>query len=300
MLIKRVALLVTVTLLGAWTAAAQQTYEVTIDKPERYGNAAKGSSVSTFRLWVPEGKTPEYILLFLSYNGRDDSIGDAEDIPNREFARQHNVALLTCRCERKDGGAGFDQIDQWAGKLILDAVKKLAAAAGRPDLAQAPLLVMGYGSPQVVSGLLGWKNDRVVAATSNTGIKFGAHGNENGPDNAYKTPFLIYENETPTNLGVWNDMFEKFNTARKRGALWCVAPKYTGNQDCTVLSREFFASVIAWRKAGAGDGWLGNWQDKGIAPKGGRPANARDTVWLPDENFARAWQRFVNEKNEKK
>jgi hypothetical protein len=253
--------------------------------------------ISTFRLWLPEGGTPKNVLLLMRDSG--DSIQDFEGFNKvwQNLAREQNLAVVTCSFEEKKEGPSAAAVEEWSGKMFLDALKKLAAEAGKPELAEAPLLMAGsFGrGSQFVCNFTAWKPERVLAVSANEG-RFADKVNQRP---ACQTPFLFtQEDKKPEHKKYVDKYLELMTAARRRNAPWCFAGNVRGGQsEAAFLGANFFTAVLQQNAADKKMTWLGNLRDKTITPADGdKFTGTKDTVWLPDEDFAHTWQLFVSGK----
>jgi hypothetical protein len=268
------------------SAVAQETFDLTIDKPERYGFVPKNSFVATWHLWVPEGDVPKYILFLIpNASGADSLMQDFSHIEWQDFAKKNQLAVLTAGFDWKVDVPRQENVEMWSGKMMLDALKKLAVQAGKPELADLPLLTWGTHDVggAMAQNLAAWKSERVAAFISTSGDKFPKS------QDAEKVPGLFVMEDKPSTQKYMAGATQVFAAGRRHNAPWCLAPNKRGDREYALLSMAFFEAVIAEKK----EPWIGNLKDKTIAKAADAPASTKDTVWLPDEDFAHMWQLFV-------
>jgi hypothetical protein len=90
------------------------------------------------------------------------------------FATRNQLALIGCRFTDKPHDQGFieDYVDvaRGSGQALLDAPVGFAATAKRPELAGAPLLLLGMSAGGEFNyEFTNWKPERVIAFVVNKG-----------------------------------------------------------------------------------------------------------------------------------
>jgi hypothetical protein len=272
-------------------AIAQETFDLTLDKPERYGLVPKGSFIATWHLRVPEEGTPKYVLFLIpNAQGVDSLVQDFSHVEWQDFAKRNHLAVLTVGFDYKTDVPRHERLELWSGKMLPAALKDLAAKAGKPELAELPLLTWGthdVGSA-MAQNLAAWNKVNIAAFVSNAGNNF-----PNAKD-AEKVPGLFVMDDKPMFKKQNDSTLEVLAMGRRRNALWCLAPNKLGAREYAMLSMVFFEAVMADKK----EPWIGNLKDKTIVKAADAPAGTKDTVWLPDEDFAHTWQLFVGGGNE--
>jgi hypothetical protein len=296
-------------------AVAQKTYEDTITDPPN-GIVKGGAVTGNFRLWVPEGDVPRYVLLMFIASSKDADTGiDLDELAPewRSFAQEQHLAVLTCRfafgAKRDNSGYGY------AEKKTLDELRKLSDKAGNLGLTRLPSLLLwthDTGMDMTYSSLA-QAPERVVAAA--TDGKFSDSGDPVYVHWWYKIPCLFTVADAVGTRDL-RQVAEAVKAARGRSVPWCLAPdRYKQpSSERRRLIQAFFAAVIARHKSGMEDYWVGSLKDKTITEVNATPAkgnltiatakanrasaNDKNTVWLPDEDFAHAWQLFVGDGSE--
>lgn len=214
----------------------------------------------------------------------------------RQLAADSQLAVFgTNRTDMEDAAA--------SDQSILDAISSLAAASGRPELATAPLILVGMRpGATTVWGLTNRNAARIAGAM-------------------YLKPILTQRVAPPTwtvPASIWlmelddftpaPDYMGIFSVNRAEHALW------SGGVEPGIETFNFTTTAqtatVAWMRAIIGTrfpataggplrtvaedaGWLGNVSTGEIAPYGAFTGNALEAAWLPSESAAQAWKVFV-------
>lgn len=266
------------------------------DKPEANHEMA-------FRLYVPDSvsKIRAVIALVPGLNG--DGRAMVDDPAWRTLAERMQSALLACSMKGDTGGQYYEA-EKWAGKVFLEALKKLGAESGHPEIADASIALWGHSAGgQFNFNFANWKPERVVAFIANKG---GYYGDTIAPATR-KIPALWILGEKDTELRVKN-ITAKFEDGRKRGALWALVPEPNeghGLGRSKDIGMVFIEEVLAVRidnfgrlqPANPAQGWLGNLETGSIEKNSLSDGGPKDRSWLPGEATARMWLETIGGKS---
>jgi hypothetical protein len=211
--------------------------------------------------------------------------------------------------------------DKGSGDALLQAIATLAKQAGRDDLANAPLVIYGretMGS-SFTYNLTQYKPDRVLCAVA---MKSGAFYNIEPTESSVKVPMLLVKGEYDDSHREWqleptlsedgreidppHEAFNRFKSTQSMRPNWSMVIEPRGTTDINpmteLLGKEFVTAVVKQR---FGSGQLtdmvpdiyqmGNLTEKTIKNMPGDQGVLSDEeTWLPDPQFAKAWQKFLN------
>lgn len=199
------------------------------------------------------------------------------------------------------------------GKATLEGLQSLATASGHPELAHAPLCLVGMSAGGgMCATLTASIPDRVIASAPVC--------LEVGPTNdaARKIPMLTIFGERDGRQ--MEKLDAKFPEAREAGAHWGLAVQWGRKHEfhkANNLVMPFFDAAIRTRypaklspangpvgllPAPAQSAWLGvksEWGEQPATIQAATDANkleASATCWFPDSNTAHVWQAFVTKK----
>jgi dienelactone hydrolase len=271
-------------------------------------------SGGNYGLYLPPGVSTYRGVIFLVAPSTRDSRGFASGIPrvspppglNENVAAVRQRSLLLAE---KYGlalmGAQVALIGQQSD--ILPVLDQFAEDTGHPELAQAPLLVMGFsfGGCFAYEFTLG-HTERVIGFMTQKG---GCHSQQD-TGLARLVPGYLFIGETDT-FNRAEEITQLFVENRSQGALWALAIEpgagHTSVSDYTLLS-NWMDTVLQARlpetvSPGASvtlkaideaSGWLGNRGSSSIAEYACYDEDRLRASWLPSMQIAQDWQAFVS------
>jgi poly(3-hydroxybutyrate) depolymerase len=262
-----------------------------------------------FRLWVPRdaGKLRAVLVLVPGSNG--DGRAMAEDTTWQNFAARNKLAIVACRFTDKPHEQNFIEdyanVSQGSGQALLDGLSHLAARAGHPEIASAPLLFWGMSAGGEFNyEFAAWKPERVVAFVVNKG---GIYYSALTPRATREVPALLFIGGKDLESRV-NTITGLFAVNRRGGALWALTEE-PGAAHVVGRSRDmsiiFFDDVLPLRlsdSAGAlkplaeSAGFIGDFKSKSTRAVADSATPNYPTAWLPTARVARAWQAMLTEK----
>lgn len=277
-------------------AAAQQSHDIKIEKPEQFG-AAPGKYTAEFRLRLPREKGEiKYVVVIVpgfNIDGRE----YADDREWLAFSDSQQCAILACFFTISgDTGIHYNVVDNWSGKALFDVLSQYAVKTQRKELNEAMLLFWGHSAGSGFGyNMANWKPGRVAAFVAGKSVY-----NTGDPQaEILKIPGLFISGENDKERFAL--IAGRYQLGRRSGALWCYAiePGIGHNiGKSPSLGRAFLKAVMARREAmasgGADTSRLGNLKDYTIQPKGYQATDTQLYTWLPDEIFARDWQWVVS------
>ena len=212
-----------------------------------------------------------------------------------QMAAEHGLALM---------GVQFES-DQ--STVVLAALEQIAAQSGHPELAQAPLLMVGMSSGGCLAYNFAVNNSaRVIGFVSQKGhchTVLAAGGAKSVPGYF----FLGGLDGPPPDI---HSITKVFQENRPAGALWAVAIEpnagHTPITDLDLLARWMDAVIRARLPATVTPGapvtlnaldetrgWLGNRGTFSVAEYARYDANKQQASWLPSAQTAQDWKNFV-------
>jgi poly(3-hydroxybutyrate) depolymerase len=274
--------------------------DVTIRPGANYDRAA-------FRLWMPARTEAIRAVAVLVPGSNGDGRPEVTDPAWEAFATRNHVALVACQFTDRAHDQAF--IEQYvkasggSGQALLDALSDLAARAGRPELADAPLLLWGMSAGgQFNYEFTAWKPERVMAFVVNKG---GIYYTALTPPASRAVPGLLFTGEK--DLWSRNDTVAGiFAVNRRAGALWAIAEE-PGVAHVVGRSRDvtlvFFEEVLRLRfdaqhpnvprPLAEKDGFIGDVRARTTSPASENAGASGPTAWLPTERVAQAWLSMV-------
>lgn len=215
-----------------------------------------------------------------------------------QLAERYGLALIGTNDKPNDPGTY---------NVMLSALASFAAQSGHPELAQAPLLLLGASAGGCLAyGFTRVHSARVIGFMT---VKGGCHIPTDAGVGARSVPayFFIGEEDLPNRAVNITTVFEH---NRALGALWAVAIElgttHTWPQDLglqihwmeAVLAQRLPVSVtpdtpVTLNPITEASGWLGNRSTYAIAGWGCYSGDKLVASWLPTEQTARDWQGFV-------
>lgn len=286
-------------LLLACMALAASLHAATFDREEK----PEADHVTAFRLYVPDSlkKIRSVIVLTPGLNG--DGRRMADDPAWRALAERTQSALLATFMKGAAGGSYYEA-EKWSGKILLNALDRMAKESGHPELAKVPLALWGHSAGgQFNFNFANWKPERVAAFVVNKG---GYYGDTIRPGTR-QIPALWILGTKDTELRV-KAITGKYEAGRKLGALWALVPE-AGVDHGTGRSKEigmvFLEEALAARVDNKGmlhpanpqDGWLGDHKTQAVEKNSRPDKGSKDISWLPGESTARLWAEIVADPN---
>lgn len=241
-----------------------------------------------------------------------------------EFLAQNKLVPVGFRVEwsqpdpRKEP---FFLADKGSGEALLQALSQLAKAAGRDDLADAPIVIYGretMGS-SFAYNLTQWKPERILCAVA---MKSGALYNVEPTEASVKVPMLLVKGEYDDSHREWqleptigddgreidppHEAYNRYKSTLPLRPLWSMVIEPRGTTEINpmteLLGKEFISAVVKQR---FGSGQLtdmvpdiyqmGNLPEKTIKNMPDEQGVLSDEeTWLPDPQFAKAWQKFLS------
>jgi pimeloyl-ACP methyl ester carboxylesterase len=220
-----------------------------------------------------------------------------------ELAEQHGLAVI---------GSVFHGLTSTEVDGVVAILSPLADATGHPELASAPLAVMGYSfGGCFVGNLVSRHPERVIAfhifkpscsfpMDSQTGLA--------GESGLIPGQFLIADNDEAVGQFGNQAVIDGFQQNRAASSPWSLAVEIGGTHDPSMRLFEFaarwFDAVIPLRLDAQepeqaplrpiveSAGWLGNTETFVIAPYATYEDAKGEAAWLPSENAALDWQEF--------
>ena len=260
---------------------------------------------AAFRFWSPPYTQPirGIIVLVPGLNGDGRAMLDSPSW--QSLARKYRLALVSCFLK----GGNYYNAPRGTGDALLEALKNFSQDANHPEIAQAPILLYGESAGgQFDYDFVLWKPDRVMAFVVNKG---GYYDGGEADSHVRAIPGLFFLGLKDSDLRI--DAITRIWTAgRKAGALWALAPQPNSGHEFSktaAIAQVFFDSVLKFRlpdeSLADGDapamkpmqenqGWLGDLTSYEIHDGSTDTEPDRAAAWLPDQNSANAWKKFVS------
>ncbi|MDR0533630.1 MAG: hypothetical protein LBH01_06725 [Verrucomicrobiales bacterium] len=283
--------------------SAQETFDLKIEKPERSGAPANIYSNVGFRLYLPKVEQPfRAVLIFFNDGGFDTNLRMQESYW-ATFMQEQRVAIIACSFTNKDDAPTISALESnWYGKLLWDSIRKLADQSKHSEINTLPLIPFGT-TPQgslMAYNLANWKTSR-IAALFMTDLPKGQY---EVSSSVGKIPALVVcpakDAERITDM---------LNTARSKGNPWAYICNKHSYKDIEPVGLDFLVAVFANQdatdpakadkntlgtdKAPTDPAWIGDLKDNSIAAKTDSNKSGKNTVWLPNEVFAKQWQWYM-------
>ena len=277
----------------------------------------------TYTLWIPEGvEQVRGIIVHQHGCGAGSCTGSvtaAHDLHWQELARKNDCALLgpsfhqeqeqNCRlwCDPRNG----------SDRVFLSSLEELAKSSGHPEIATVPWCLWGHSGGGFWSSLMQMAYpERIVAIWFQSGTAYGYWSKgeitaPNIPDAAMGIPMMANPGQKEKGherfRNAWDGCLAMFKDYRAKGAPIGFAPDpRTGHEtgDSRYLAIPFFNACLRMRlpnKVGdpmrpvvANHGWLAAALSHDAPQRAGDfDGDVANSVWLPDESVAKAWQDFV-------
>jgi pimeloyl-ACP methyl ester carboxylesterase len=292
------------TVSGSSSLLRGSYYEVSIPptKEAKYKSAK-------YRLWVPDGVKTLRGLIVKQHGCGDaaaaSGLEHANDLQWQTLALKHQFALLGTEILNGDRPCEYwALINYGSGEAFLKALDAFAKKSQHAELTEVPWALWGHsGGADWVAQMLQQYPERTIAVVAVRGGGFPLLGTN--PTLA-GIPVLFasgekdpYASET---LELPKQVFLRY---RKINAVWAFAIEAnTAHEsgDTRFLAIPYLDAAIGDRLASdsnqlnlvkADRGWLGNTGTHMIAPINLYEGNPLEAVWLPNEETARKWQKYV-------
>ncbi len=214
-----------------------------------------------FFIRSPLGKAPIRGILFIAEGDFSYSMprlvpDEGAPDPWGEFLNKHRFVLMSYEFEHqtedKTKVLDFAFADKRSGKMIVDAIRKLADAANRPELIDLPIAL--YGSERTGATLaysfLHWKPEKVIAAVMVKGAFYEAEPTEA----TLKIPSLFLWGHYGDNAERWgseNTVASLFEMDSVRASNWTSAREFRGksiiNPATEYFGRKYLMEMIELR-----------------------------------------------------
>lgn len=278
----------------------------------------------TYTLWIPEG-VPKIRGIIVHQHGCGagackGGATAAYDLHWQALAKKWDCALLgpsyqqedkqNCRlwCDPRNGSA----------KTFLKAIGEFAKLSKRQELEVVPWCLWGHSGGGFWASLMQTAYpERIVAIWFRSGTAYATW--EKGeipkpeiPDAAYKIPMMCNpgakEKDDKRFSGAWTGSMAMFKAYRAKGAPIGFAPDPRTAHECgdsRYLAIPFFDACLRLRLAekNGTDQTLktldmkGAWLAEPLSDKAEAAASykgdVKESVWLPNEQFAKAWTEYV-------
>lgn len=308
-------------IFAAEAGASGRYLEVTYPPSQKTNELVLGV---TYRLWLPEGvKTVRGVVVHqhgCGVGSRKGAEPGAHDLHWQALCKKWDCALLmpsylqaekdNCRlwCDPRNG----------SHKTFLKGLADLAALSGHPELERAPWCLWGHSGGGFWSSLMQTMYpERIVAIWFRSGTAFeywekGETAKPEIPDAAMGIPMMMNpgakENGDKRFNAAWTGTLAMFKAYRARGATAGFAPDpRTAHEtgDSRYLAIPFFDACLAMRLPDKGSksqtlkpvdqktAWLAPLLGGEAQAAAKFSGNVAESVWLPGESFARAWEQYV-------
>ncbi len=309
-------------ILALLPPAAKEGYFVATYPPS--AEAGRLKLGVTYTLWVPRGvEKLRGVIVHQHGCGAGACKGGetaAYDLHWQALARKWDCALL---------GPSYQQDDKQDCRLWCDpkngsrdsflrALADLAASSGHPELEKVPWCLWGHsGGGTWASLMLSLFPERVVAVWLRSGTAF--HFRENAPteapslsDAVYRVPVMcnpgMKEKGDKRFDGAWTGTLAMFKAFRAKGAPIGFAPDPRTSHECgdsRYLAIRYFDACMslrlpegktpgeALRSIDGRSAWLAEALSDQSSPAASYSGKVEESVWLPTEAVARAWEEYV-------
>ncbi len=264
--------------------------------------------IAQFRLWIPESTEEPRAILSLMPGFNQNGLGAAGSGRWQDFAREHQLALYAGFVRSGgDQAPNYHNVNHGSGDAYFEALEKLAEQAGRPEIAELPLVLWGHSAGgQFNYGLACIEPDRVICWIASKG---GYYNSEpRSETRTAKVPALIIAGEQDTDVRRVN-LRALFDQYRKREAPWCFlmeAGVGHGQGQSKTLILPWFQKMMELRlpdplgretdlrEIDLDSGWGTVMEGGQVMPYSQVRESSRDAYgWLPDEDTALTWQNLT-------
>ena len=272
-----------------------------------------------FGIYLPPGVSTYRGVIFLGPPSSHDSRGFANGTPlvspypeliefvaaerqrSLPLAEKYGLALM---------GAQVRSVNEQF--RLLSALEHFAEESGHPELAQAPLLMMGFSLGACYAYEFTLNNsDRVIGFISHKSATSRCHSQQDAGLARLVPGYLFIGEEDTEELGNRDTITRLFEENRSQGALWALAIEPGAgrtpvrdqtllfNWMDTVLEARLPETVspgapVALNALDETSGWLGHPQSFSIARYGCYKEERLQASWLPSMQAAQDWQAFVS------
>jgi pimeloyl-ACP methyl ester carboxylesterase len=255
-------------------------------------------AVAEYRIWIPEGLEKLRGIIVHQHGCGRNGMLMPWDHHWRALARKWDCALMGTHYKQADSCASWYNPLNGSERAFHTALDKLAEQSRHPELKTVPWALWGHsGGAFWVSRMLQLQPERIIAVVARSG---GYHVSNL---ESFKVPVLFnYGRKEPPHL----NGLTYYPNGREQNAPWLVAPDSETGHECgnsRLLAIPFFDICFemrlpaeeqeALRKIKMEDSWLGDPGSFEITKLEGFQGEPIDMVWLPDGNFARNWQEYV-------
>jgi hypothetical protein len=206
----------------------------------------------------------------------------------------------------KKGAAPYHEVSKGIGDALLRAIDMVADGAKREELKTVPLIMYGrdVGGGAFVYNLAQWKPERIAAAVVAKGAFYDAEPTEASA----KVPLMFVQGEYDNDWELFggknlaNEVVEKYANLKPNWT-YALEPRGTSGDSLQVYTivQAFLDRVTPMRIGGVGlteidrsSSWVGDIKAKTASQAGGGTEWTADKTWLPDAQFAKSWEGFVN------
>lgn len=298
-------------------------YEVRYEASTRPGELALPVR---FTLWIPEGaKTLRGVIVHQHGCGTGGGTSGhlaAYDLHWQALARKWDCALLgPAYQESKAPGScrAWDEPHRGSAQAFLRALHEFGVQSKHPELDHVPWALWGHSGGAFWASLMQLYYPERIAAIffrSGTAYTFWQNGElvrPETPAGMHQIPTLMMRGEkerhgTDAHAVAFKGSLNHFRDYRAQGALigWALDP--LSNHDCgdsRYLAIPFFDRCLAQRLPPKGSAdqslrsmdpslaWIGSMDGSTLMPAAKFTGPIDDSVWLPDETFARVWASYV-------
>lgn len=142
-------------------------------------SATDNFDLAQFRIWLPEPPDPVRGVLAVVPGSDTDGAAVAEDAAWQAIAARWHYALLGVTLTTRSEEAPYYRAELGSGEALLDALDEFSRRLGRPELARAPIAILGHSQGgQYAYHLACWRPDRVGAFATIKGGYYEARPNE--------------------------------------------------------------------------------------------------------------------------
>lgn len=268
-------------------------------------------------VYVPSGVTTVrgvfFLMIGLNVDNRHFVRGDLTQYPmnpaQAEAAQDYRRRLMTLA--RAHGLALMGSITNFTAPLPASILQTLndVSASGRPELAQAPLMLHGNSGGACASyDFTVLHPDRVIGFII---AKASPCLGQNAAPAIAVPGYFIFGEADMVLPAAAAQMTSLFQQHRANGAVWALAVEPGAGHDLVadhnllfnwmeeVLTRRLPATTppgtpVQLRALDAGSGWLGNRTTRAIAASACYSGDKLSASWLPSEQTARDWQTMVS------
>jgi hypothetical protein len=262
---------------------------------------------SNFRLWLDEGNPVCKGVLVLVPGRHGDGRGMVEDGAWQELARTLGLALLGCQFS---DGEPFPYQNDEGGVVsasINAALVHFSTAAGRSELAQAPLAFWGHSAgSNVAANYVKAFPDRVLAVASSKGTSAARGVTKQNVE----VPMLFAIGKKDKAEWV-EESVRCIQAGREEKAVWTLALQPNEGHELgnsLAVCRLYLSFVVPARLKGTQptgdgkvklasldpkDGWLGDPETMEVGSYADYMGKKKEAIWIPDEPSARAWQAYL-------